>query len=251
MYVIKRNGQQQDIHFDKITERLKNLVTMHPPLSVDVIPVVQKVIAGVYPGMTTKELDTLSADTCVYMSTTHIEYETLASRITISNLHKETLDNYGELADKMYYHIHPIDKQHFPLLSNKCYNVIKKNLNAIQSALDYNKDYSYDYFGIKTLQKSYLAKLDGVIVERIQHMLMRVAVGMHPNDIDAIIRTYHLLSDKYYTVATPTLFNSGTPKPTLASCFLLQIQEDSLSGIYDTIKQTALISKSAGGISIS
>src|SRR6185437_5942846 len=150
MYVIKRNGQQQDIHFDKITARLKNLVAMQPPLTIDVIPVVQKVIAGVYPGMTTKELDTLSADTCVFMSTSNIEYETLASRITISNLHKETLENYGELADKMYYHIHPVTKEHAPLLSYKCYTMIKNNLDTIQAALDYSKDYTYDYFGIKT-----------------------------------------------------------------------------------------------------
>ena len=250
MYVIKRNGQAQDIHFDKITERLKKLADMSPRLNIDVITVVQKVIAGVYPGMKTTELDELSAETSVFLSTINPAYETLASRITISNLHKETLDDYGSLCDKMYTHIHPKTNKHAPLLSKSCYDFIKTHIDVIQTALDYTQDYTYEYFGIKTLQRSYLLKMDGIVVERIQHLLMRVACGINVGDIEGALKTYQMLSDKLYTLATPTLFNAGTPCPQLSSCFLLNMREDSVVGIYDTLKQTALISKSAGGIGL-
>ncbi|HSW76441.1 MAG TPA: ribonucleoside-diphosphate reductase subunit alpha [Candidatus Saccharimonadales bacterium] len=252
MYIIKRDGKKQNIHFDKITERLKILIAKKPVLEIDVIPIVQKVISGVCQGITTVELDNLSADISALMATKNPDYEVLAARIAISNLHKETLDDYGQLCDMMYHHRHPKTNKDAPLLSLACYTMIKNNIDIIQSTLDYEKDYTYDYFGIKTLQKSYLLKIDGVIVERIQHMLMRVAVGINlKHTIHDVLKTYQMLSDKYYTMATPTLFNAGTTHPSLASCFLVQMQEDSVEGIYNTLKQCALISKGAGGIGIS
>lgn len=252
MYVIKRDGMKQQVFFDKITERI-NILTLKPPqlTCVDPILVAQKVVSGVYKGVTTRQLDNLAAETAAYMGTIHPEYETLASRIVISNMHRETFDNYGEVCDKMYNYFNKKINQQSPLLSKECYDIIKQNLDVLQSALCYDRDYNYDFFGFKTLAKSYLTRIDEEIVERPQQLLMRVAVGIHKNNIAKVLETYDLMSKKYYTHATPTLFNSGTPTPQMSSCFLLTIQSDSIDGIYSTLKQSALISKSAGGIGIS
>lgn len=253
MYVIKRDGvTKQPICFDKITNRIKNLTLKEPILEhVEPILVAQRVVSGLYSGVSTIELDNLAAEIAVNMGTTHPEYETLASRITISNLHKNTYDDYGKVCDMLYNYINPILKQHAPLINKECYDIIKNNIDRIQAVLDYEQDYTYDYLGIKTLLNSYLIKIDKQPVERIQHLLMRVAIGVHRNDIDSALKSYHLLSQKCYTLATPTLFNAGTPNGQLSSCYLLAMKSDSIEGIYDTLKQIALISKGAGGIGFS
>ncbi len=251
MYIIKRDGRKQEVHFDKITERIKNLINKEPILTIDPVIVAQKVVPGLYPGVTTTELDNLTAEVAVSMSTIHPDYESLASRLAISNLHKTTLSNYGDLADLLINYINEKTNHPSPLLSQECYEFIKFNLAAIQAALNYDNDYHYDYFGIKTLQQSYLIKMNGQVVERIQHLLMRVAIGIHQPNLPNVLKTYSMLSDKLVIMATPTLFNAGTNHPQLSSCFLLQIKEDSIEGIYDTLKQSAIISKWAGGIGIS
>jgi ribonucleotide reductase alpha subunit len=253
MYVIKRDGvTKQSICFDKITNRIKNLTLKSPKLeNVEPILIAQKVVSGLYSGVTTIELDNLAAETAVTMCTIHPEYEILASRITISNLHKTTFDDYEKVCDILYNYVNPKIKQHSPLITKQTYDIIKSNIVRIQEALNYEQDYTYDYLGIKTLQNSYLIKINGQNIERIQHLLMRVAIGIYQDDIDGALKTYNLLSQKYYTLATPTLFNAGTPNGQLSSCFLLATKSDSIEGIYDTLKQTALISKGAGGVGLS
>lgn len=249
MFIIKRDGRKVDVSFDKIINRIKNLTCKEPKLTnVDPVLIAQKVVSGLYSGVTTVELDNLAGEISVYMSTIHPEYEVLASRLATSNLHKITNKNYEETCDLLYNHINPKTNEHAPLLSKECYDIIKNNIEIIQSKLNYEQDYTYDYFAIKTLQNSYLIKINGKNVERIQHMLMRVAVGVHKNDIKSAMESYRLLSLKYYTLATPTLFNAGTVNGQLSSCYLIDMKSDSIDGIYDTLKQCALISKGAGGI---
>ena len=248
MYVIKRNGNHEPVYFDKITDRIKKLINKEPILTiVDPIIIAQKVVSGVFKGVTTQQLDNLASETAAYMSTVHPEYETLASRLVISNMHKETSSNYIDVCNRMYNHINPKTKQNAPLLSESCYNIIKKHIDRIQSIIDYERDYGYDFFGFKTLEKSYLTKINNEVVERPQHLLMRVSVGIHGDNIEKIITTYDLMSKRYYTHATPTLFNAGTNFPQMSSCFLLTMKSDSIEGIYETLKQSALISKGAGG----
>jgi ribonucleoside-diphosphate reductase alpha chain len=253
MYVIKRDGvTKQSICFDKITNRIRNLTLKTPKLeNVEPILIAQKVVSGLYSGVTTVELDNLAAETAVTMCTIHPEYEILASRIAISNLHKTTFDDYEKVCDTLYNYVNPKIKQHSPLITKQTYDIIKSNIVRIQEALNYEQDYTYDYLGIKTLQNSYLIKINGQNIERIQHLLMRVSIGIYQHDIDGALKTYHLLSQKYYTLATPTLFNAGTPNGQLSSCFLISTKSDSIEGIYDTLKQTALISKGAGGVGLS
>lgn len=252
MRVTKRNGASENIMFDKITTRLTRLVEKQPTLcGVNVILVAQKVIQGIYDGVTTSALDNLAAETAVYMTTTHPDYETLALRIVVSNLHKETTSNYFELCDALYSHIDPITKIHKPLISEEVFTICSKNIDFFNELLDYEKDYEYGYFGYKTLEKSYLLKINKKIAERPQHLLLRVAIGIHGNNLKKIKQTYRDMSDKYYTHATPTLFNAGTPNPQMASCFLMKMKNDSIEGIYDTLKECALVSKSAGGIGLS
>lgn len=237
MYIIKRNQTKQPVDFSKITNRIKKLTLKEPSLNqVDPILIAQKVVSGLYTGATTVELDNLACETAVYMSTIHPEYEILASRLATSNLHKITNPNYEETCELLYHHINPKTNEHAPLFSKECYDIIKNNIKVIQEALNYEQDYTYDYFAIKTLQNSYLIKIDRKNIERIQHMLMRVAIGVHKNDIESALKSYHLLSQKYYTLATPTLFNAGTVNGQLSSCYLLDMKSDSIDGIYDTLK---------------
>ena len=210
-----------------------------------------RVIEGLYDGVTTSELDNLAAEVSATMTTSHPDYATLAARISVSNLHKNTKKSFSETMADLYNYVNPRTEKKAPLLSDEVYKVIKKNAEKLDSTIIYNRDFNYDYFGFKTLERSYLLRLNGVVVERPQHMLMRVSVGIHYDDLDSAIETYNLMSKKFFTHATPTLFNSGTPKPQLSSCFLLAMQEDSIDGIYDTLKQTAKISQSAGGIGLS
>ncbi len=250
MYVVKRDGERQPIMFDKITARVKKLCYELNEL-VDPVKVAMKVIEGLYDGVTTSELDNLAAEQAATMTTAHPDYAKLAARISISNLHKNTKKSFSETMTDLYTYVNPRTEKLSPLLSEEVYNVIQENKNRLDAAIIYNRDFNYDYFGFKTLERSYLMKLNGQIVERPQHMLMRVSVGIHINDLDAAIETYNLMSKKFFTHATPTLFNSGTPKPQMSSCFLLTMKDDSIDGIYDTLKQTAKISQSAGGIGLS
>ena len=250
MYVLKRDGRKEPIMFDKITARIKKLCYGFNPL-VDPVRVAMRVIEGLYDGVTTSELDNLAAEIAATMTTTHPDYASLAARISVSNLHKNTLKSFSETMKDLYEYVNPITGKKAPLLSDEVYKGIKKNAEELDSKIIYNRDFGYDYFGFKTLERSYLLKINGQIVERPQHMLMRVSVGIHLDDLEAVIDTYELMSKKYFTHATPTLFNSGTPKPQMSSCFLLTMQDDSIDGIYDTLKQTAKISQSAGGIGLS
>ena len=236
--------------FDKITARIRKLNYGLNPL-VDPVRVAMRVIEGLYDGVTTSELDNLAAEIAATMTTTHPDYAKLAARISVSNLHKNTKKSFSETMEDLYNYINPRTGKKAPLLSDEVYKIIKKNADKLDSSIIYNRDFGYDFFGFKTLERSYLLKLNGKIVERPQHMLMRVSVGIHLDDIESVLETYELMSKRYFTHATPTLFNSGTPKPQMSSCFLLTMKEDSIDGIYDTLKQTAKISQSAGGIGLS
>ena len=250
MYVIKRDGHKEPVIFDKITARVRKLCYGLNDL-VDPVRVAMRVIEGLYDGVTTSELDNLAAEVAATMTTTHPDYAQLAARISVSNLHKNTKKSFSDTMKDLYEYTNPRTGKKAPLLSDEVYEVIKKNAILLDSSIIYNRDFGYDFFGFKTLERSYLLKLNGEIVERPQHMLMRVSIGIHLNDIDAALETYHMMSKRYFTHATPTLFNSGTPKPQMSSCFLLAMKDDSIDGIYDTLKQTAKISQSAGGIGLS
>ncbi len=250
MFVVKRDGRKEPIMFDKITARIRKLNYGLNPL-VDPVRVAMRVIEGLYDGVTTSELDNLAAEIAATMTTTHPDYAKLAARISVSNLHKNTKKSFSETMEDMYIYVNPRTGKKAPLLSDEVYNIIKKNADKLDSSIIYNRDFGYDFFGFKTLERSYLMKLNGQIVERPQHMLMRVSIGIHLNDIESALETYELMSKRYFTHATPTLFNSGTPKPQMSSCFLLAMKDDSIDGIYDTLKQTAKISQSAGGIGLS
>ncbi|WP_396151409.1 ribonucleoside-diphosphate reductase subunit alpha [Flavobacterium sp.] len=250
MYVVKRDGHKEPVMFDKITDRIKKLCYGLNDL-VDSVKVAMRVIEGLYDGVTTSELDNLAAETAASMTIAHPDYAQLAARIAVSNLHKNTKKSFSETMSDMYHYVNPRTGQKSPLLSDEVYEAIMVNAEALDSMIIYNRDFNYDYFGFKTLERSYLLKINGKIVERPQHMLMRVSVGIHLNDIEAVKETYELMSKKFFTHATPTLFNAGTPKPQMSSCFLLTMKDDSIDGIYDTLKQTAKISQSAGGIGLS
>lgn len=250
MFVIKRDGRRESVKFDKVTARIERLCYGLDPVFVQPVEVAMKVVSGIYDGVTTSELDTLAAETAASMTTKHPDYAILAARIAISNLHKNTLKSFSGTMKLMYQYIDPKTGENASLISKETWKIIQANAALLDSSIIYDRDFGYDFFGYKTLEKSYLMKLNGKIVERPQHMLMRVAVGIHAENIEKAIETYHLLSEKWFTHATPTLFNAGTPKPQLSSCFLLTMKDDSIDGIYDTLKQTAKISQSAGGIGL-
>lgn len=251
MLVIKRDGRRESVRFDKITARIENLCYELDPKFIQPIEVAKKVIDGLYDGVTTSELDNLAAEVCASLTVRHPDYAILAARIAISNLHKTTSQSFSNTMKRLYTYVNPKTGENAQLLDTEVYGIIKQHAAKLDEAIDYKRDFSYDYFGYKTLERSYLIRLDGKVVERPQHMLMRVAVGIHREDLDAAIETYDLLSEKWFTHATPTLFNAGTPKPQLSSCFLLTMKDDSIDGIYDTLKQCAKISQSAGGIGLS
>jgi len=251
MLVIKRDGRRESVRFDKITARIENLCYELDPKFIQPIEVAKKVIDGLYDGVTTSELDNLAAEVCASLTVRHPDYAILAARIAISNLHKTTSQSFSNTMKRLYTYLNPKTGENAQLLDTEVYGIIKQHAAKLDEAIDYKRDFSYDYFGYKTLEKSYLIRLDGKVVERPQHMLMRVAVGIHKEDLDAAIETYNLLSEKWFTHATPTLFNAGTPKPQLSSCFLLTMKDDSIDGIYDTLKSCAKISQSAGGIGLS
>ena len=251
MLVIKRDGRHETVRFDKVTARIEKLSYGLDMRFVQPHEVARKVIDGIYDKVQTTELDNLAAETAASLTTTHPDYAVLAARIAISNLHKTTSKSFSNTITRLYQYLDPKTGENASLISREVYEVVKKNASILDSTIIYDRDFGYDYFGFKTLERSYLLKLDGKVVERPQHMLMRVAVGIHHEDIDSVIETYNLLSERWFTHATPTLFNAGTPKAQLSSCFLLTMQSDSIDGIYDTLKQCAKISQSAGGIGVS
>ena len=251
MLVIKRDGRRESVRFDKITARIENLCYELDPKYIQPIEVAKKVIDGLYDGVSTVELDNLAAEVCASLTVRHPDYAVLAARIAISNLHKTTSQSFSNTMKRLYTYVNPKTGENAQLIDTEVYGIIKRHAAKLDEAIDYKRDFGYDYFGYKTLEKSYLIRLDGKVVERPQHMLMRVAVGIHREDIDAVVETYNLLSERWFTHATPTLFNAGTPKPQLSSCFLLTMKDDSIDGIYDTLKQCAKISQSAGGIGLS
>ncbi|XP_020535512.1 ribonucleoside-diphosphate reductase large subunit isoform X2 [Jatropha curcas] len=251
MYVIKRDGRQEPVHFDKITARLKKLSYALSREYCDPVLVAQKVCSGIYKGVTTAQINELAAETAAALTANHPDYALLAARIAISNLHKNTKKSFSETIKVMHDHVDKKSGQKSSLIADDVYEIIMKNANRMDSEIIYDRDFDYDYFGFKTLEKSYLLKVDGKIVERPQHMLMRVAVGIYKDDIDSAFETYHLMSQRWFTHATPTLFNAGTPQPQLSSCFLVCMKDDSIEGIFDTLKECAVISKLAGGIGLS
>jgi ribonucleoside-diphosphate reductase alpha chain len=250
MFVLKRDGRQEAVKFDKITARIKKLCYgLHP--SVDPVKISMKVIEGIYDGVTTTVLDNLAAETAASLTTTHPDYALLASRIAVSNLHKNTEKSFSATMEALYTYVDPKTGKEAPLLADDVFKIIQDNAEQLDSTIIYDRDFGYDFFGFKTLERSYLLKMNNEVVERPQHMLMRVALGIHKEDVDAAIETYDLMSERWFTHATPTLFNAGTPKPQMSSCFLLTTKDDSITGIYETLTQTAKISQSAGGIGLS
>lgn len=251
MYVIKRDGNRESVKFDKVTARIQKLCYGLDPVHVTPIAVAMKVIEGIYEGVTTSELDNLAAETAASLTTKHPDYALLASRIAVSNLHKNTNKSFSKTMFDLYNYIDPKTGKKAPLIADDVHEIIQKNAQELDSTIIYDRDFGYDYFGFKTLERSYLLKLNGQVAERPQHMIMRVSVGIHKDDIASVIETYNLMSERWFTHATPTLFNAGTPKPQMSSCFLLTAKDDSIDGIYDTLKSCAKISQSAGGIGLS
>jgi ribonucleoside-diphosphate reductase alpha chain len=249
MYVVKRDGRKEAVKFDKITARIVKMCYGLDPLVTPEL-VAMKVIEGIYDGVSTSDLDNLAAEVAAAKTIDHPDYALLASRIAVSNLHKETKKTFSEVMDDLYHYIDPKTGQKASLLAEDVYNVIMENKDLLDSSIIYDRDFRYDYFGFKTLTRSYLMKLNSKIAERPQQMLMRVSLGIHKNDVQAAIKTYNLMSEGWFTHATPTLFNAGTPKPQMSSCFLLTMKQDSIEGIYDTLKSCAQISQSAGGIGL-
>jgi len=250
MYVIKRDGHKEPVKFDKITARIQKLC-YGLNSRVDFTRIAMKVIEGVYDGVSTTELDNLAAEIAATNTTTHPDYALLASRIAVGNLHKNTKKSFSQTMRDLFEYVDPKTGLNAGLLAQDVMNAVDENAPLLDSTIIYDRDFNFDYFGFKTLERSYLLKLNGQVAERPQHMFMRVAVGIHKNDMDNVIKTYNMISEGWFTHATPTLFNAGTPKPQMSSCFLLQMQDDSIEGIYNTLKQTALISQSAGGVGLS
>lgn len=250
MFVIKRSGKPEAVHFDKITSRIMKLSYGLQVSSDDIIEIAKKVIQGIYNNVTTTELDNLAAETSASFTTQHPDFAVLAARIAVSNLHKNTQKSFSEVAEILYNYIDPQTGEKAPLYSDEVYEIVRQNADQIDSSIIYERDYHFDYFGFKTLERSYLLRTNGQITERPQHMFMRVAIGIHKNDIASAIETYNLMSEKWFVHATPTLFNAGTPKAQMSSCFLLSMKEDSIEGIFETLKRCAIISQSAGGIGL-
>ncbi|WWC93798.1 ribonucleoside-diphosphate reductase, alpha subunit [Kwoniella sp. B9012] len=250
MWIYKRDGRKEPVAFDKVTARINKLSYGLDPNFVEPAEITQKVIVGIHAGITTVELDNLAAETAAYLTTKHPDYAILAARIAISNLHKETKKHFSSVIQDLYEWVNPKTGKHAPMIADDVYKIVMDNKETLDSAIIYDRDFAYNYFGFKTLERSYLLRVNGKIVERPQHMIMRVAVGIHGANIDKVIETYNLMSERYFTHASPTLFNSGTPHAQMSSCFLVAMRDDSIDGIYDTLKTCAQISKTAGGIGL-
>lgn len=250
MFVLKRDGRKEQVYFDKITSRIIKLCYGLNMEYIDATEITKKVINGLYSGVTTIELDNLAAETAASMTTKHPDYTLLAARISVSNLHKQTKKSFSDVIEDLYNAHNPKTKAWQPLVSQSTRDIVAANANRLNSSIIYDRDFNYNYFGFKTLEKSYLFRINGVVAERPQHMIMRVSIGIHGTDIESAIETYNLMSEKWFVHATPTLFNSGTNRPQMSSCFLLAMRDDSIDGIFETMKQCAIISKNAGGIGL-
>lgn len=251
MQVIKRSGRKEEVSFDKITARLRKMTYGLDTNYVNLIEVSKKVIMGLYDGVTTVELDNLAAETAATMATIHPDYALFAARIAVSNLHKETEKSFSKVIDDLYHYVDPKTGDRAGLIGDETQRIVQKHKARLDSAIIFDRDFEFDYFGFKTLERSYLMRMNGKVVERPQHLFMRVAVGIHGEDIDAAVETYNLMSERWFIHATPTLFNAGSPKPQMSSCFLLSMTDDSIAGIFETLSRCALISQSAGGIGLS
>ena len=251
MQVLKRSGKKEEVSFDKITARIKKLCYGLDDRHIEPIEIGKKVIQGLFDGVSTTQLDDLAAETAASLTTNHPEYAILAARIAISNLHKNTKKSFSGTMQDLYEYIDPKTGQKAGLIAESLMNVIKKNQEIIDSAIIYDRDFTFDYFGFKTLERAYLLRMNGEVVERPQHMLMRASLGIHGEDLTSALETYNLMSEKWFVHATPTLFNAGTPRPQLSSCFLLTMTDDSIPGIFETLSRCAKISQSAGGIGLS
>jgi ribonucleoside-diphosphate reductase alpha chain len=248
MYVTKRNGKQEIVSFDKILNRIKKL-GQEANIKLNYTGLVMKVIDQLYDGISTTKIDELSAEQCASMASIHPDYNILAGRITVSNHHKNTSNSFKDVMTSLYYYKDKHDKQS-PLVTEEIVMIANQYEDEIESLIDYGRDYLIDYFGFKTLERAYLMKINQKTVERPQHMWLRVAIGIHGENFSRVEETYRYMSLKYFTHATPTLFNAGTPHPQLSSCFLLAVESDSMEGIYNTLKDCAMISKWAGGIGL-
>lgn len=252
MYVVKRDGRHEAVEYDKITARISALCYGLDTNHVSPAAVAKEVITGMTSGMSTADLDEFSAQVAAYKTSTHPDYSILAARIAVSNLHKLTSPKFSDAIKQMYDYVNPKTERHCPMVSQLTYDVVMANAKVLDEAIVHERDYEYNYFGFMTLMRSYLLKShDRRFFERPQYLLMRVAVGIHANNLDKILQTYQLMSEGHFIHASPTLFNAGTPRPQLSSCFLVQMKDDSIEGIYDTLKTAALISKTAGGLGIS
>lgn len=249
-HVVKRDGRRERISFDKITSRIEKLCYGLNNTHMDPTVVTMKVISGVYPGVTTVELDNLAAETAANLATVHPDYAVLAARLAVSNLHKETKKRFSDVMTDLHTYVNPKNQRDCSLISDQHYQIIQKYKDKLDSAIVYDRDYGYSFFGFKTLERSYLLKIDGKVAERPQHLLMRVSVGINGDNLEGILKTYQLLSERWFTFGSPTLFNAATRRPQLSSCFLLDMQSDSIDGIYGTLTQCAKISKSGGGIGV-
>ena len=249
--VIKRNGKKEPVMLDKILERINQQTYGLDQKWIIPFEIAQKVIEGITPDVKTSILDQLAMETAASLTTKHPDYSILAARLAITNLHKETKKSFSETVQDLYKYIDPNTGKHSPIVSESFFNIVNKHSDDIDSAIVHSRDHNFDYFGFKTLEKSYLLKINGLVAERPQYMYMRTALQIWGENLEKVIKTYNELSEGFYTHATPTLFNSGTPRPQLSSCFLLDTESDSIEGIFDTLKEAALISKNAGGIGIS
>ena len=248
--VIKRNGLYENVSFDKILNRVKNLGSKcNPPLSLNYSQLVMKVIDQLFPNISTTKIDELTAEQCASLCTKHIDYGTLASRIIISNNHKNTPKTFYD-AMSLLYNFKDVHNLHSPLISEELWNIVSNNKNKLNKIPNKQNDFLIDYFGFKTLERAYLMKVNNVIVETPQYMWLRVSLGIHGDDLESAIQTYELMSEKYFTHATPTLYNAGTPRQQLSSCYLIGMEDDSINGIYNTLNECANISKWAGGIGL-
>jgi ribonucleoside-diphosphate reductase alpha chain len=252
MEVIKRDGRREAVMFDKITARIKKLCYGFDPKIIVPACVTQKVVSGLHDGVSAVEIDDLAAQTAAYLSTQHPDFSILAARISISNMHKQTSKAFSDVVNTLYNHT-DIHGNHSPIVSAELYDIVATHGDRINATIVYDRDFeSYDYFGFKTLERAYLLKKDNKVCERAQHMLMRVALGIHGKEhIESGLETYEMMSKGLFIHATPTMYNAGTPFPQMSSCFLLDIEEDSIDGIYRTLGKCASISKSAGGIGVS
>jgi ribonucleoside-diphosphate reductase alpha chain len=250
MEVVKRDGTREYVKFEKISSRIKKQTYGLNEDYVDYFEVSKKVIAGLYDGVTTEELDRLAAETSASLVTNHPDYSTLAARIAISSLYKRVDKRFTATADKLYHYINPKTGEKAGMISDNVYKVIVKNGKELDAMVVHDRDFNFDYFGFKTLEKSYLLKMFGEVAETPQHLYMRVAVGIWLDDLEMVQKTYDMLSQGLFTHATPTLFNAGTKRPQLSSCFLLDIDDDSIPGIYKTLSDCAVISQNAGGIGV-